>query len=198
MSLTPRTISNVELRIQWSGEPGPFFSAEHDGFPGADVPVELVALLRSMIGSTVTLDDANFKVSGGAALRTLCDSFVGVRGPGANHRWSLSSAYNETRTSDGNTASYAFAAAEGSGFSSIDLRSAESISSIVHDACDGAKRGCNTAASNSSASEPAHKRRSWRAAQARRRCRRPGGAGATAALAAGLALVAAKGRRERL
>lgn len=101
MSTTPRTISNVELRIQWTGDPGPFFSAEHDGFPGADVPTELVTLLRCMIGSTVPIDDANFKDGGSAALRKLFDTFVGVRGPGGNNRWSLTGAFNETRTSDG-------------------------------------------------------------------------------------------------
>jgi hypothetical protein len=81
-----KTISNVELRIQWSGAWDPFYNGVNDGFPGIEVPLELTSLAKGLKGMVISANTDDYNASVETAMRALLETVVGTEGPG-NKRW---------------------------------------------------------------------------------------------------------------
>jgi hypothetical protein len=67
-------ITGVEVRVQWEGNPEPFYEPRNsEGFPGIEVPLELVEAARRLDGRQLFVSARDYPMSCSAGLRQLFD-----------------------------------------------------------------------------------------------------------------------------
>ena len=85
-----KVVVDVELRVQWSGTPDPFFGTESTGeFPGIEVPLALGEALRRMRGQILTVDPSNYPLSAAAELERLFEASSALTDTPGNQEFAL-------------------------------------------------------------------------------------------------------------
>ena len=88
-----KVVVDVELRVQWSGTPDPFFGtdtgAQAGEFPGIEFPLALGEALRRMRGQILTVDPGNYPLSAAAELKRLFEASCALTDTPGNQEFAL-------------------------------------------------------------------------------------------------------------